>query len=245
MNSGVALRISIFLVVFILIAGYNLTQKYSALRYFITNNMYLIISILIYGLTNELFTDKISDDKILLLFLFSLILIVSIFNTDSLVLKHIIWLLIVISLSFIGQPFYQYASENYDMPAVCMLLYITGILFLLTSLLEFTGHINLFTSNTNKVLLTSLSGIIIYSIISMLFGIERFKIVDVISIILFTLFFISDYQNTKENIIMNNIITDLYDKNIPLYELSNFTTSSLSSFLDIINIFNSYIMLNK
>lgn len=241
----------IFLLVSIYIIYFNLFSKYSPISYILTHNMYLIVSILIYCLTNELI--EIKPDKILLLFLLSLILIVCIFNVDNIILKHVIWLLLIISISLMGQNFYNYVKETYKIPVISLLLFVFFILIFIVGTLVKHNYIHYFNNNTNKILLSGLVGLILYKLIAIIFEIKEYKIVDLFGIILFSLFFISDnkkiidkldFINFKDE--LNNYIENpKFIKELSLYQVDDFVTANLSSFLDIINLFNNVINFSK
>lgn len=249
----------IFLLVSIYIIYFNLSSKYSVASYILTHNMYLIVSILIYCLTNELI--EIKPEKILLLFLLSLVLIVCIFNVDNIILKHVIWLLLIISISLVGQSFYNYVKENYKIPVIALLLLIIGILMFIVGTLVKNNYIYYFNNNTNKLLLSSLVGLILYRLITLIFEFENEhnKIVDLFGIILFSLFFISDNKKIIDKIdflsikdqINKGLSTKLNNNSFKstndllLYQVDDFVTLNLSSFLDIINLFNSIINFSK
>ncbi len=220
----------------------NVKKKLTVQNYIITNYMYIMVSLLLFVGINNIYTKDIKNilnlkNKLLPLFILSLLLLFGIFTTsgDNQVLNHLLWLGFIIIMSISGSSVYYIAKQEKILNKVLLTL---GIIFISMSFFAYYNKLGFF-DKYYSYLFFGLLGLIIFQTLDLIFAdyenkniYTRFWYYSIFGIILFSGFLIYDTQKLiKEGkYLEKTCINHLKCANYPL--------NSLNIFLDIINLFN-------
>lgn len=192
-------------------------------------NTYLYVCIALVILTLSVYyldtkkTEVYSNQ--LVIFIFGILCIISIYSIDNKIINHIFWVLFIVSMGYMLYPLYkEYKKSGIFYTTLFTTIAVTLVLsfYALKTNKNFTGWGN--------YLFFGLLALILFQIIDLFVNKDvvspnRNKLYGCIGVILFSLFIVYDTNRLK--------LLALVDKN-PLY-----TRTSLSLFLDIINLFVS------
>ena len=245
------LDLIIYFILFLVLifAIFNNTQtKLTKNNYIINTYLYVMVALFTYVITNKLLEKNQINihSKILPLIILSFLFLFTILFQDpsEQVFIHLLWVGFIIILSIIGQPIYSFAKEEKILNQVMLTL---GILLLGLSYLAYSNRLGFF-DKWYKYLFGGLFTLVVFESLDLIFsdlystGLnKRFWYYSLIGLVLFSGFFMYDTQKLiKEGIILERIC----NKNKHL-QCANYPVKSLNLYLDIMNLFNNLVILNR
>lgn len=188
--------------------------------------LYVCIALVILALSVYYLDTKKTEENTnqMIVFIFGLLCIISIYSIENKLINHIFWVLFIVSMGYMLYPLYK---EYKKTGIFYTTLITTALITLVISFYALKTNKNF--SGWGKYLFFGLLAFILFQIVDLFFNknvsVERNKMYGYIGVILFSMFLLYDTNRLK--------LVALYDKN-PMY-----TRTSLSLFLDIINLFTS------
>ena len=219
--------------------------QFTCSRYILNTYMYIFLSLVILmleilgldklGYKSFMDLPLIRDNFVWLIpyLIMLLVLVISVQNVNpqNVVLKHSLWLLLILMLGMSTLVFYKVAQSNNTLHQVLLIL--VGILGMFTTIAFIKPE--WISMSWGPVLLFSLIALIITQIVVYIFFPNRrnVKILAYVAVVLFTLFILYDTKRVQEN-----AKTCVEGK-------ADYINESLNLFLDILNIFQNLVMIKE
>lgn len=235
------------IVVFILV--YNTRKPLTTQNYVSNTYIYIILAMTIASLVN-LIMDKyqlLSIEKnyiqYILIFVFSIIMLFAIFFTDKqyIGLRHVYWLLYVISMGAIMYPLYETASTD-----ILWKSFITVIIILIGLTIISSKYPPSAFNSWFAYLMIGLMGLIIFQLFDLIMvkheNRKTEKIFAIISVIIFCGFILYDTKKIHQN--AETAVNNCKDLTKHLL-CADYPQESLGLFLDLLNLFSSFTNLQR
>lgn len=238
----------LFLVLIIAIFK-NTRSKLTKTNYIINTYLYVIVSLFIFIITNKILEKNEIDildiqQKILPIFILSILLLFGILFTSpsEQLMIHLLWVGFIILMSVSGYPIYLLSKKNQTLTKVLLTL---AVLLLGLSYIAYNNKLGYFDKWYNY-LFGGLFALIVFQCLDLIFSNpsnegfnNRIWYYSLFAVVLFSGFYMYDTQKLiKEGIVLEKICK----KHL---QCANYPLKSLNLYLDIINLFNNLVILNR
>lgn len=236
----------------LVLAIFNNTQKkLTKNNYIINTYLYVIVSLFVFIITNKILEKNEFNilnlyHKLTPIFILTLLLLFTILFTDSSnqLIIHLLWLGFLILMSVTAYPIYLLSKEEQTLTKVLLTL---AVLLLGLSYIAYKNKLGYFDS-WFSYLFGGLFALIVFQCLDLIFSNPnsdglgyRLWYYSLFAVILFSGFFMYDTQKLiKQGIILEKICNKQNQ-----FQCANYPVKSLDIYLDIMNLFNNLVILNK
>lgn len=221
---------------------FNINKKLDKNTFILNTYMYILLAILlcvilIIIMDKYEFFHHINTISLLIVFVIAIIIIFALYyiGKEHYILRHILWLIFLVCISFILFPSYELA-KNSDVlwKSLVTVIILVGIITYIAS-----RYPRNYFNSWGIYLGMGLVALIIFELLDLLFGgnsPSRLKIYGIIGVILFSGFILYDTDKIYQN--ADQTIQECQGINNQL-QCADYPGVSLNFFLDIVNLFTS------